>query len=215
MKQKKRMLCAGLAFLFVMFQAFPVLAASEQKQEGKIQVSLPEDWKNMKKEGIVFGCTKIGVLENGEYKILPIYESTAIDLNCLKTSLELEQASKRLEGFEIKAERSSQTDAAGNVVFDQLDEGVYFVQAEKSNEYDVISPTIVALPEWSEEEGEMSYEIKVEPKHVPVEKTEKNMAPQTGLKTSARRCFAAGIMSFVAAGMIVVVEWRKARKNEE
>ena len=138
-----------------------------------------------------------------------------MDQYCLKTSLELEQASKRLEGFGIKAERSSQTDAAGNVVFDQLDEGVYFVQAEKSNEYDVISPTIVAVPEWNEAEGEMSYEIKVEPKHVPAEKTEKNVAPQTGLKTSARRCFEAGIMSFVAAGMIGVVEWRKVRKNEE
>ena len=44
--------------LFAVFQSFPVLAAFEQEQTGMIQMTLPEDWKNMKREGIVFGCTK-------------------------------------------------------------------------------------------------------------------------------------------------------------
>ena len=86
--------------LFAVFQSFPVLAAFEQEQTGMIQMTLPEDWKNMKKEGIILGCTKIGDIENGEYKILPIYDSAGIDLNNIKTSLELERISKQLEAFQ-------------------------------------------------------------------------------------------------------------------
>ena len=214
MKPRRKMLWAGVTFLIIMLHAFPVLAASEQ-QNGKIQVELSEDWKNMKKEGIVFGCTKIGTIENGEYKILSIYESTAIDLNNLKTSTELDQASKRLEGFGVEPDWKKQTDVTGSVRFEQLEEGIYFIQAEKSPEYDVIMPTIVALPEWNEIDGKMSYEISIQPKHEAGEKTEKRVAPQTGLKTNARRCFEVGMMSFMVAGSIVVIEWRKARRNEE
>ena len=99
MKHKRKILCAGITMLFAVFQSFPVLAAFEQEQTGMIQMTLPEDWKNMKKEGIILGCTKIGDIENGEYKILPIYDSAGIDLNNIKTSLELERISKQLEAF--------------------------------------------------------------------------------------------------------------------
>ena len=205
----------GIAMLFAVFQSFPVLAAFEQEQTGMIQMTLPEDWKiNMKREGIVFGCTKIGEIENGGYKILPGYESAGIDLNNIKTSLELERVSKHLEAFGVEPEQNRQTDATGKVVFEQLDEGIYFIQAEKSNEYDLITPMIVALPSWDETEGKMSYEIKVSPKHVPIEKVGKDMAPQTGLKTGVWKWAILGI-GFISAGIIVAVEWRKERKNEE
>lgn len=35
----------------------------EQEQTGIIQMTLPEDWKNMKKEGIILGCTKSEILK--------------------------------------------------------------------------------------------------------------------------------------------------------
>ena len=215
MKHKRKILGAGIAMLFAVFQSFPVLAAFEQEQTGMIQMTLPEDWKiNMRREGIVFGCTKIGEIENGEYKIFPGYESAGIDLNNIKTSLELERVSKHLEAFGVEPEQNRQTDATGKVVFEQLNEGIYFIQAEKSNEYDLITPMIVALPSWDETEGKMSYEIKVSPKHVPIEKVGKDMAPQTGLKTGAWKWAILGI-GFISAGTIVAVEWRKERKNEE
>lgn len=214
MKHKRKILWAGIVMLFAVFQSFPVLAAFEQEQTGMIQMTLPEDWKNMKREGIVFGCTKIGEIENGEYKILPIYDLAGIDLNNIKTSLELNRVSKRLEEFGVEPEQRIQTDATGKVVFEQLEEGIYFIQAEKSNEYDLITPMLVALPSWDETEGKMSYEIKVSPKHVPMEKVGKDMAPQTGLETSAWKWAIVG-MCFILAGTIVVVEWRKERKNEE
>ena len=65
-----------------------------------------------------------------------------------------------------------------------------------------------------ETEGKMSYEIKVSPKHVPMEKVGKDMAPQTGLETSAWKWAIVG-MYCILAGTIVAVEWRKERKNEE
>ena len=136
MKHKRKILWAGIVMLFAVFQSFPVLAAFEQEQTGMIQMTLPEDWKNMKRERIVFGCTKIGEIENGEYKILPIYDLAGIDLNNIKTSLELDRVSKRLEEFGVEPEQRIQTDATGKVVFEQLEEGIYFIQAEKSNEYD-------------------------------------------------------------------------------
>ena len=195
MKHKRKILGVGIAMLFAVFQSFPVLAAFEQEQTGMIQMTLPEDWKiNMKREGIVFGCTKIGEIENGGYKILPGYESAGIDLNNIKTSLELERVSKHLEAFGVEPEQNRQTDA--------------------SNEYDLITPMIVALPSWDETEGKMSYEIKVSPKHVPIEKVGKDMAPQTGLKTGVWKWAILGI-GFISAGIIVAVEWRKERKNEE
>ena len=153
MKHKRKILWAGIVMLFAVFQSFPVLAAFEQEQTGMIQMTLPEDWKNMKREGIVFGCTKIGEIENGEYKILPIYDLAGIDLNNIKTSLELDRVSKRLEEFGVEPEQRIQTDATGKVVFEQLEEGIYFIQAEKSNEYDLITPMLVALPSWDETEG--------------------------------------------------------------
>ena len=56
MKHKRKILGAGIAMLFAVFQSFPVLAAFEQEQTGMIQMTLPEDWKiNMKREGIDFG----------------------------------------------------------------------------------------------------------------------------------------------------------------
>ena len=66
MKHKRKILWAGIVMLFAVFQSFPVLAAFEQEQTGIIQMTLPEDWKNMKRERIVFGCTKIGEIENGK-----------------------------------------------------------------------------------------------------------------------------------------------------
>ena len=123
-------------------------------------------------------------VENGEYKILPIYDLAGIDLNNIKTSLELDRVSKRLEEFGVEPEQRIQTDVTGKVVFEQLEEGIYFIQAEKSNEYDLITPMLVALPSWDETEGKMSYEIKVSPKHVPMEKVRKGYgtADRTGNK---------------------------------
>ena len=73
---------------------------------------------------------------------------------------------------------------------------------------------LVALPSWDETEGKMSYEIKVSPKHVLMEKVGKEMAPQTGLETSAWKWTIVG-MCFISSGTVVAVEWRKERKNEQ
>lgn len=204
-----------IIFVIVGGNILPVLAAPDQEQKGCIQVVLPETWDKTKREGIIFSCTKIGEIKEEMYEILPKYESTAIDLNNLKTSLELDRAAKRLSGFGIEGEVSIATNASGSAVFTSMEEGVYLIQAKEQEEYDVIDPVIVAVPKWDEANQGMTYDIKVEPKHAPRNKVERSAAPQTGLKTNAKRCFLAGGMSFILAGVIGFGEWRKTKKNEE
>ena len=59
MKHKRKILWAGIVMLFAVFQSFPVLAAFEQEQTGMIQMTLPEDWENMKKRILKNNSSKI------------------------------------------------------------------------------------------------------------------------------------------------------------
>ncbi|MFR5556238.1 MAG: hypothetical protein ACLTKE_04930, partial [Coprococcus sp.] len=60
------------------------------------------------------------------------------------------------------------TDADGKAIIKDLDVGVYLLYASEHKRYDDITPLLIAIPTWGEQEGDMLYDVKVIPKHTPV-----------------------------------------------
>ena len=52
--------------------------------------------------------------------------------------------------------------------------------AEKTKEYDRITPFLIALPTWNAENREMSYEVEVIPKHIPIVEKQEAKPVETG-----------------------------------
>lgn len=60
------------------------------------------------------------------------------------------------------------TDSKGSVVFDDLNVGVYLLFSTDIAGYELIAPTLLAIPTWDAKSESMSYDLKVEPKVAPL-----------------------------------------------
>lgn len=118
-----------------------------------------------KKEGVEFQCVKVADIINGEYLF---YEELPIGLkNVTKENLTAKEQDQIVHVLAEKKYASDirQTDNNGEILFDDLDVGLYLLKAKDSKTYGTISPSLVAIPTWDETEKEMEYHVKVIPKY--------------------------------------------------
>lgn len=187
---------------------FPDLQQLEEGKKGSITIQVPEGEETKGLEGVQFTVTRVGTLKDGSYELLPEYASAGINLNELKNADEMEAAAEKLEETwkEQKKEGTGETlDASGKLTEKDLDTGVYLVSAKETEQSDLVSPALAAIPSF--QDGEMHYDVTVEPKHTkrPPEKT----APQTGLFPKGTFFVLAGGFLICAAAVFPVLSGRR------
>lgn len=155
----------------------PTLA--KEKELGSIQIALGDGAEGTSKEGVLFEYVKVADVIDGTYKLL--YDIEGIDLNSIKHAEELDYAAQVISAS-VLADHNVRTDATGRANISNLEIGVYLLRVTDQESYDNISPTLVPVPMWNEEAGNMDYNIMVIPKHSPELPQEgQNMnSPKTG-----------------------------------
>lgn len=185
------------------------------EQTGSIHISLSDGVQGTSKEGVVFSYTQVADIKNGEYVELEKYNS-GLDFNRIETAEDLEQSAKTMQEHVKEADGEVKTDSNGKAVIEDLKVGVYLLNVKDKAKYENVTPTLVAIPTWDEEAGDMLYDVEVIPKHSPeTPKTPETTptAPQTNVQSNAPLFFGIAAFLVVVSGTILVINNRNKKKH--
>ena len=134
--------------------------AVQAETSGSITVLLEE---GISPEGIRFSCTKIGSIVQGSYLLDASFQKTGLDLYEIKTSAEMRDAAEQLAALAVGGTVAA-PDAEGIAKFENLEQGLYLLNAESTGSYQTADAALAAIPSWEETLGAMTYDITVVPK---------------------------------------------------
>lgn len=165
---KKLITAVFTVFLFFI----SITAVSALDEVGSITVNLEEGKKGTSVKNVELELIKIGDVVNGQYLFIDDLQDIEIDLNTLETAEDMKNAahtiSKDTVSKNIVGTRKTTNDY-GTVKFDQLEKGVYLLQAVDINRYENIVSTLISVPVFNNEsKNSMNYDISIVPKHSPV-----------------------------------------------
>lgn len=143
-----------------------VIPISANESLGSITIILEDTVDELSKENVEFGLTKIADIVHGEY--ISLEEYSHFDFNDIKTSIELKDTAVRINKLVSSNDCVGKTDEQGILKFENLEVGVYLLHPTYIADYEIIEPTLIAIPSWNETEGEMKTDIFVFPKHEPL-----------------------------------------------
>jgi hypothetical protein len=130
------------------------------QEQGSIEIELTDGGVGTAKEGVVFEYAKVADVIDGEYQLLDTYQGSGIDLNVIDTAIQLEEAAIKLSAYKT-SDGNCVTDKNGKALIKDLEVGVYLLYASDDTRYDDITPLLIAIPTWGEQEGDMLYDVKV------------------------------------------------------
>ena len=165
---KKLITAVFTVFLFFI----SITAVSALDEVGSITVNLEEGKKGTSVKNVELELIKIADIINGQYLLINDLQDTGVNLNTLKTAEDMKNAahtiSKDTVSKNIVGTRKTTNDY-GTVKFDQLENGVYLLQATDINKYENIVSTLISVPAFNNEsKNSMNYDISIVPKHSPV-----------------------------------------------
>ena len=165
---KKLITAVFTVFLFFI----SITAVSALDEVGSITVNLEEGKKGTSVKNVELELIKIADIINGQYLLINDLQDIEIDLNTLETAEDMKNAaytiSKDTVSKNIVGTRKTTNDY-GTVKFDQLEKGVYLLQATDINKYENIVSTLISVPAFNNEsKNSMNYDISIVPKHSPV-----------------------------------------------
>ena len=165
---KKLITAVFTVFLFLI----SITAVSALDEVGSITVNLEEGKKGTSVKNVELELIKIADIINGQYFLINDLQNTEVNLNTLETAEDMKNAaytiSKITASKNIVGTRKTTNDY-GTVKFDQLENGVYLLQAPDINRYENIMPTLISVPAFNNEsKNSMNYDISIIPKHSPV-----------------------------------------------
>lgn len=135
-------------------------------KEGTITITLTDGKNGTSKQNVEFAITKVADITKGEYVLDKKYNSSGVNLNKIKNASDMESAAKKL--VEVAGGgKKAKTDANGKLVFSDLSVGVYLIHATDDKKYDEVTPLLASIPTWSDDKGDMLYDLDVKPKHTP------------------------------------------------
>ena len=157
--------------VFLFFISITNISALEEVK-GSVTVNLEEGKKGTSVKNVELELIKVGDVVNGQYLFIDDLRDIEIDLNTLETAEDMKNAahtiSKDTVSKNIVGTRKTTNDY-GTVKFDQLEKGVYLLQAVDINRYENIVSTLISVPAFSNEsKNSMNYDISIVPKHSPV-----------------------------------------------
>ncbi len=156
-----------LLFLFAMVILATGITTQAVAQTGSITIQLEDGAKGTSKTNVSFICDKVADLVDGEYQLTEDVRESRVNLNKIEYANDAEIAAKRLYAYTSKKGMRITTDKSGKATLNNLDSGMYLIYTDEKNNYELISPTLVSVPTWNEQQKEMDYEVVVIPKHSP------------------------------------------------
>lgn len=188
-----------------------ILEDVDLNRTGSITITLPETEDNGDKSNVKFGLSKVADIVDGEYKVLEQYKNVGTDLNNIKTATDLEIAANLFSKV-VSTDNTLTTDGNGKCSIDNLEIGVYLVFATDIANYENITPFLVSIPSWNENDKAMSYDIKVIPKHTRIIEKEKPKVPSTGYDNKSFLYLGLGTCLLVSSSILFVGSSKKDRE---
>lgn len=165
---KKLITAVFTVFLFLI----SITAVSALDEVGSITVNLEEGKKGTSVKNVELELIKVGDVVNGQYLFIDDLHDIEIDLNTLETAEDMKNAAYTISKITVSKNivgTRKTTNDYGTVKFDQLEKGVYLLQATDINRYENIMPTLISVPVFNNEsKNGMNYDISIVPKHSPV-----------------------------------------------
>ena len=157
--------------VFLFFISITNISALEEVK-GSVTVNLEEGKKGTSVKNVELELIKVGDVVNGQYLFIDDLQDIEIDLNTLETAEDMKNAaytiSKIIVSKNIGGTRKNTNDY-GTVKFNQLEKGVYLLQATNINKYENIVSTLISVPTFNNEsKNSMNYDISIVPKHSPL-----------------------------------------------
>ena len=165
---KKLITAVFTVFLFFI----SITAVSALDEVGSITVNLEEGKKGTSVKNVELELIKVGDVVNGQYLFIDDLQDIEIDLNTLETAEDMKNAAYTISKITVSKNivgTRKTTNDYGTVKFDQLEKGVYLLQAKDINKYENIVSTLISVPVFNNEsKNSMNYDISIVPKHSPV-----------------------------------------------
>ena len=165
---KKLITAVFTVFLFFI----SITAVSALDEVGSITVNLEEGKKGTSVKNVELELIKVGDIVNGQYLLINDLQDTEVNLNTLETAEDMKNAAYTISKITVSKNiggTRKTTNDYGTVKFDQLEKGVYLLQATDINKYENIVSTLISVPAFNNEsKNSMNYDISVVPKHSPV-----------------------------------------------
>ena len=165
---KKLITAVFTVFLFFI----SITAVSALDEVGSITVNLEEGKKGTSVKNVELELIKIADIINGQYLLINDLQDIEIDLNTLETAEDMKNAAYTISKITVSKNivgTRKTTNGYGTVKFDQLEKGVYLLQATDINKYENIVSTLISVPAFNNEsKNSMNYDISIVPKHSPV-----------------------------------------------
>lgn len=165
---KKLITAVFTVFLFFI----SITAVSALDEVGSITVNLEEGKNGTSVKNVELELIKIADIINGQYLLINDLQDIEIDLNTLETAEDMKNAAYTISKITVSKNivgTRKTTNDYGTVKFDQLEKGVYLLQATDINKYENIVSTLISVPAFNNEsKNSMNYDISIVPKHSPV-----------------------------------------------
>ena len=165
---KKLITAVFTVFLFFI----SITAVSALDEVGSVTVNLEEGKKGTSVKNVELELIKVGDVVNGQYLFIDDLQDIEIDLNTLETAEDMKNAAYTISKITVSKNivgTRKTTNDYGTVKFDQLENGVYLLQATDINKYENIVSTLISVPAFNNEsKNSMNYDISIIPKHSPV-----------------------------------------------
>ncbi|MCI6043982.1 hypothetical protein MR857_11800 [bacterium] len=182
-----------------------VLAVGEEGKMGSITIKLQDTSDSLSKKDVSLAFVQVAEVDGGEFKVKDTYEAADVDLNHIQSANELENAISKLSKVVKEKDRILITDENGVAKADYLPVGVYLIYGIDIKEYENISPSLVSVPTFDSESGQMDYDIEVLPKHTPILQQESRSFPKTGDNSGFFEYLLLGITFLVLVCTAVVI----------
>lgn len=184
------------------------------QKTGSIEIELTDGEEGTSKEGVIFHYSKVAEIVDGQYELIDQYKGSGIDLNAIEYAEELDEAAEKLSYYKA-SDGICKTNANGIAQMKNLQTGVYLLYMADQKNYEEITPVLIAVPTWGEQEGTMLYDVKVYPKHTPLPKDTETPKSETikPVKTGDSQDVSGLVVSIgLAAGIVVgIILWKKRK----
>lgn len=187
----------------------------DKEYKGSISIELEDAEKTKDKSNVKLSVNKVADVIDGEYKLTGDYSSSGLDLNVITKANDLESAANKLAKLSKVNENILTTDENGKGKIENLEVGVYLVNAVDIANYENITPFLISIPTWSEVDNNMIYDVNAIPKHSPIPEVKIPGVPDTSYnnKTNIYLGLAAGCA--LLASVAFLIKNRTKKKIEE
>ena len=157
--------------VFLFFISITNISALEEVK-GSVTVNLEEGKKGTSVKNVELELIKVGDIVNGQYLLINDLQDTEVNLNTLETAEDMKNAAYTISKITVSKNiggTRKNTNDYGTVKFNQLEKGVYLLQATNINKYENIVSTLISVPTFNNEsKNSMNYDISIVPKHSPL-----------------------------------------------